>query len=35
MSSRGRQWLWFIALWALGVLAVGSVAFLIRLVLMP
>lgn len=35
MSSRWRQYLWFIALWVLGVLAVGSVAFLIRLILMP
>ena len=30
-----RQSLWFIALWVMGVLAVGAVAFLIRLVLMP
>ncbi|WP_367281122.1 DUF2474 domain-containing protein [Sneathiella sp.] len=35
MSVRWRQYLWFIALWVLGVLAVGSVAFLIRLILMP
>ncbi|TNE42719.1 MAG: DUF2474 domain-containing protein [Alphaproteobacteria bacterium] len=30
-----RQWLWFIFLWAMGVAAVGTVAFLIRLVLVP
>ena len=30
-----RQSLWFIALWVLGVLAVGAVAFIIRLFLMP
>ena len=35
MPEKWRQYLWFVALWALGVLAVGSVAFLIRLVLMP
>lgn len=35
MSERWRQYLWFVALWVLGVFAVGSVAFLIRLVLMP
>ncbi len=35
MSVRWRQYLWFIALWAFGVLTVGSVAFLIRLILLP
>ncbi|MAZ02119.1 MAG: DUF2474 domain-containing protein [Sneathiella sp.] len=35
MSQRLRQLLWFIALWAAGVLALGTVAMLIRLVLMP
>jgi hypothetical protein len=30
-----RQSLWFVSLWILGVAAVGSVAFVIRLVLMP
>ncbi len=30
-----RQSLWFVGLWILGVAALGSVAFLIRLVLMP
>ncbi|MAL78921.1 MAG: DUF2474 domain-containing protein [Sneathiella sp.] len=35
MSPRLRQLLWFVALWILGVAAVGTVAFIIRLILMP
>jgi len=35
VSPRWRQLLWFVALWAFGVLSLGVVAYLIRLVLMP
>ena len=30
-----RRALWFVALWAAGVLAVGTVAFLLRALLLP
>jgi hypothetical protein len=30
-----RRWLWFVGLWAAGVATVGTVAFIIRLWLMP
>lgn len=30
-----RQSLWFIALWIMGVMVIGTVAFIIRLFLMP
>ncbi len=29
-STRLRQWLWFVAIWAAGVLALGLVAALLR-----
>lgn len=32
-GSRGARLLWFVALWAGGVLVVGAVAFVIRLVI--
>ncbi|MEX1034535.1 MAG: DUF2474 family protein [Sneathiella sp.] len=35
MSPQLRQVLWFVALWVAGVLTLGTVAMLIRLVLMP
>ena len=35
MPRRLRQLLWFVALWAAGVLVLGAVAMLIRLVLIP
>ncbi|MDQ3557959.1 MAG: DUF2474 family protein [Pseudomonadota bacterium] len=33
MTSGVRRLLWFAALWAAGVIAVGAVAYLLRLVL--
>ena len=30
-----RRWLWFIALWAAGVVTVGAVGYAIKLVLSP
>jgi len=30
-----RQSLWFVALWIMGVAVVGSIAYIIRLFLMP
>jgi hypothetical protein len=33
LTTRGRRLLWFIGLWAAGVLAVGAVALIIKLAL--
>jgi hypothetical protein len=33
LTGRGRRLLWFVGLWAAGVLAVGAVALLIKLAL--
>jgi hypothetical protein len=33
-SGMGRRLLWFVALWAAGVMAVSAVAYVIRLVLL-
>jgi len=35
MAGLGRRLLWFVALWAAGVLAVGLVAYGIKLFLAP
>ncbi|MFC4272058.1 DUF2474 family protein [Sneathiella chungangensis] len=35
MSPQWRRYFWFVGLWAAGVLAVGAIALVIRLILMP